>query len=523
MAATTDQAEFAPATKLEAELADFHGKVSFAKALPYGIQHVLAMFVANLAPIAIICAAAGFDEAMTASLIQNAMIVAGIGTFVQLFAVWRIGSKLPIVMGVSFTFVTVLSGVAATYGYGTVMGSVIAGGVILMVLGLLAKYWRRFIGPIVSAVVVTSIGFSLLSTGAETFAGGSGAPDFASPENLLLGTLSLVACLLFQGLAKGSIKQLSVLFGLIVGYIVALFMGKVDLSVFQGLQIASLPQVLPFTPEFNAGAIVSVTLLFLVSAAENIGDTDAIAQIGFKRNATEREIAGSVSADGFTSAIAGVFGCSPLTTFAQNIGLIGMTHVINRKAIACGAGILVIAGFVPAVSAVFSSVPDAVLGGCTIMMFGTIVTSGFQMVAKAGFTQRNITIAATSLAIGIGFTQVGGIFVAFPEIVQNIFVDNSIALTFVVALVMNLVLPHDKDEARTASISTSASASASAGAAPMQIDADKEEPASEGVPTAEAAGTAGEGVPAEAVSDRAPSSQPKGASNPQPASPSENG
>lgn len=445
MAANTE-AEFKPATKLEAELADFHGKVSIAQALPYGIQHVLAMFVANLAPIAIICAAASFDEAMTASLIQNAMIVAGIGTFVQLFAIWRIGSKLPIVMGVSFTFVTVLSGIAATYGYGTVMGSVIAGGLILLVLGLLAQYWRRFIGPIVSAVVVTSIGFSLLSTGAETFAGGSGAPDFASPENLFLGTLSLVACLLFQGLTKGSIKQLSVLFGLIVGYVVALFMGKVDLSVFQGLQVASLPQIMPFTPEFNVGAIISVTLLFLVSAAENIGDTDAIAEIGFRRNATEREIAGSVSADGFTSAIAGVFGCTPLTTFAQNIGLIGMTHVINRKAIACGAGILVIAGFVPAVSAVFSSVPDAVLGGCTIMMFGTIVTSGFQMVSKAGFTQRNITIAATSLAIGIGFTQVGGIFIVFPEIVQNIFVDNSIALTFVVALVMNLVLPHGDDE-----------------------------------------------------------------------------
>ena len=442
--ATADQTKPHP-TALEAELADFHGKVSLAKALPYGIQHVLAMFVANLAPIAIICAAAGFDEAMTASLIQNAMIVAGIGTFVQLFAVWRIGSKLPIVMGVSFTFVTVLSGIAASYGYGAVMGSVIAGGIILVVLGLLAKYWRRFIAPIVSAVVVTSIGFSLLSTGAETFAGGSGAPDFASPENLLLGTLSLVACLLFQGLAKGSIKQLSVLFGLIVGYVVALFMGKVDLYVFQGLQIASLPQIMPFAPEFNVGAIVSVTLLFLVSAAENIGDTDAIAQIGFRRNATEREIAGSVAADGFTSAIAGVFGCSPLTTFAQNIGLIGMTHVINRKAIACGAGILVIAGFIPAVSSVFSSVPDAVLGGCTIMMFGTIVTSGFQMVSRAGFTQRNITIAATSLAIGIGFTQVGGIFTAFPEIVQNIFVDNSIALTFVVALVMNLVLPHKEE------------------------------------------------------------------------------
>ena len=206
-----------------------------------------------------------------------------------------------------------------------------------------------------------------------------------------------------------------------------------------------------------------MTLLFLVSAAENIGDTDAIAEIGFRRSATEREIAGSVSADGFTSAIAGVFGCTPLTTFAQNIGLIGMTHVINRKAIACGAGILVIAGFVPAVSAVFSSVPDAVLGGCTIMMFGTIVTSGFQMVSKAGFTQRNITIAATSLAIGIGFTQVGGIFMAFPEIVQNIFVDNSIALTFVVALVMNLVLPHGDDEKGTSVAKPTESAGDDAG------------------------------------------------------------
>ena len=438
----------AASASLAEALADFHGKVPFGAALPYGIQHVLAMFVANLAPIAIIAAAAGFDEALTASLIQNAMIVAGIGTFVQLFAVWRIGSKLPIVMGVSFTFVTVLCTITATYGYGTAMGAVMVGGLFLGVFGLLAKYWRRFIGPVVSAVVVIVIGFSLLSTGAETFAGGSGAEDFASPENLALGFISLLSCLLFQIFAKGSVKQLSVLFGLVVGYVIAFFMGKVDLSVFQNLQVVSLPQVMPFAPEFNIGAIVSVTLLFLVSAAENIGDTAAITEIGFKRQPTEREIAGSVSADGFTSVIAGIFGCSPLTTFAQNIGLIGMTHVINRKAIACGAGILVVAGFVPAVSAVFSSVPDPVLGGCTIMMFGTIVTSGFQMVAKAGFTQRNITIAATALAIGIGFTQVGGIFVAFPEIVQSIFVDNSIALTFVVALVMNLVLPkHDEDKA----------------------------------------------------------------------------
>ncbi len=253
---------------------------------------------------------------------------------------------------------------------------------------------------------------------------------------------------------------------------------------------------------------MSVTLLFLVSAAENIGDTDAIAQIGFQRNATEREIAGSVSADGFTSAIAGVFGCTPLTTFAQNIGLIGMTHVINRKAIACGAGILVVAGFVPAVSAVFSSVPDAVLGGCTIMMFGTIVTSGFQMVAKAGFSQRNITIAATSLAIGIGFTQVGNIFIAFPEIVQNIFVDNSIALTFVVALVMNLVLPHGDDEKSADDlVETDNAKEQIAAESEKEVASDSEEPSDTTTTEPQAAGVDVHAAPGSAADVAAESSE----------------
>ncbi len=429
---------------LQEELAKFNGSISIGRALPYGIQHVLAMFVANLAPIAIIAAAAGFDEPTTAILIQNAMLVAGIGTFIQLFAIWRIGAKMPIVMGVSFTFVTVLCGIAATYGYSAAVGAVIVGGIAEGVLGLFAKYWRRFITPIVSAVVVTAIGFSLLSVGAESFGGGSGAADFGSPENLALGFISLVACLVFQGLAKGSTKQLSVLFGLVVGYVVAIFMGKVDFSAFQGLSVISCPQFMPFTPEFQPGAIIAVVLLYLVSAAETLGDTAALASIGFKRVPTEREFSGAVAADGFTSSIAGCFGCSPLTTFAQNIGLIAMTKVVNRRAIACGAAILVIAAFVPFISTIFSSLPDAVLGGCTIMMFGNIVLSGFQMIASAGFTQRNITIAAISLAMGIGFTQVSDIFVAFPELLQNIFVGNSVALTFLAAVVLSFALPKDK-------------------------------------------------------------------------------
>lgn len=430
-------------TPEEKALRSYDAKIPLIKALPYGVQHVLAMFVANLAPIAIVAAAAGLSPAETSTVIQAAMIIAGIGTFIQLFPLWRVGSRLPIVMGVSFTFVTVLCTISAQYGYGAAVGAVIAGGVVEGVLGLFAKYWRRFITPIVSAVVVTSIGFSLLSVGAESFGGGSGAADFGSWENLALGVISLVSCLAFQALAKGSTKQLAVLFGLVVGYIAALILGKVDFSGFEGIGIVSLPAILPFAPEFHPGAIVSIVLLYLVSAAETTGDTAALTNIGFDREPTEREFQGAISADGFVSALSGVFGCTPLTSFAQNIGLIAMTHVVNRRAIACGAAVMLLAGLVPAIGAVFASLPDAVLGGCTIMMFGSIILSGFQMIANAGFTQRNITIAALSLAIGIGFTQVGDIFVNFPALAQSVFVGNSVALVFLVALVLSVALPKD--------------------------------------------------------------------------------
>ncbi len=424
-------------------LADLDGRIGLLEAFPFGLQHVLAMFVANLAPIAIIVAAAGLSEDMRAVLIQNAMLIAGIGTFIQLYPLWRVGSGLSIVMGISFTFVTVACTVAATQGYGALIGAVIVGGVLEGVLGLFAQYWRRIITPIVAAVVVTAIGFSLLGVGAASFGGGTDAPDFGSPVNLALGTISLVACLVFQGLAKGSTKQLSVLFGLVVGYVVAIPLGKVDFSGFAGMQLVSLPALMPVMPEFNPSAILSITLLSLVSATETVGDCSALTAVALRRSPTDKELSGAVAADGLVSTLSGCFGCSPVTSFSQNVGLVAMTGVVNRRAIATGAAVLVLAGFVPAVSLVFASLPEAVLGGCTVMMFGNIIVSGFQMIANAGFSQRNITIAALSLAVGIGFTQMGDIFTVLPELLQSVFADNCVAVTFVVAIAASLLLPKD--------------------------------------------------------------------------------
>lgn len=422
------------------------GRVPVLKAIPFGLQHILAMFVSNLAPIAIIAAAGGLGQAEIAILLQNAMFIAGIATLIQLYPIWKVGSGLPIVMGVSFTFVAVLSTVATNYGYPSVIGAVLIGGILEGTLGLLAKYWRKIIAPIVAATVVTAIGLSLFTVGARSFGGGY-AEDFGSAQNLILGTITLLVCLGWNCFAKGYLKQLSVLVGLVVGYIVAIFMGKVDLSVIFADGLIAFPKIMPYKPEFNIGAIASVFIIFLVSAAETIGDTTAMVSSGLNRDIEEKEISGSLACDGFASSVSSLFGCPPVTSFSQNVGLIAMTKVVNRFTIMTGAICMILAGLLPPIGNFFASLPESVLGGCTIMMFGTILTSGMSMVAKAGFNQRNITIAALSLSVGVGFTSTTevGLWAIFPETVQSVFASNVVAVVFVTSIILNLVLPKNMD------------------------------------------------------------------------------
>ena len=424
------------------------GRVPIGKAIPFGLQHILAMFVSNLAPITMIAGAAKVPVtgAELGMLLQNAMFAAGIATMIQLYPLWKIGSRLPVVMGVSFTFVTVLSTISANYGYPAVIGAVLIGGLFEGTLGLFAKYWRKIISPIVAASVVTAIGFSLFTVGARSFGGGY-ATDFGSVSNLLLGLITLATCLLWNMFAKGYLKQLSVLAGLIVGYIVAIFMGKVDLSMIMSGGIVALPHLLPIKPEFHAGAIMSACIIFMVSAAETIGDTSALVAGGLGREITGEEISGSLACDGYGSFISGLFGCPPVTSFSQNVGLVAMTKVVNRFTIMTGAVAMILAGLFPPIGNFFASLPQSVLGGCTIMMFGTILTSGMQMIANCGFTQRNITIVAMALSIGIGFTTTSesGIWAEFSPVVQSVFSANVVAVVFVVAIIMNLILPKNME------------------------------------------------------------------------------
>ena len=417
------------------------GRVPLGKALPFGLQHVLAMFVSNITPIMILAAAVGLDSAVSAALIQNCMVIAGIGTLVQLFPVWRIGSRLPIVMGISFTFLSLAIDIAGTYGMGTLIGAVIVGGLVEGLLGLFVKYWIKLIPHVVSATVVTAIGFSLLPIGANSFAGGMGAPDFGSMNNWIVGTVTLLACLLCQVFAKGFLRSLSVLVGLIVGYVLACFMGMVNFDSLSGHSIIALPRLLPFTPEFNIGAILSIVAVYLVSATETIGDTSALCNSALKRDPETKEMGSAICCDGFVSSVSGLFGCTPITSFSQNVGLAAISGVVNRFTIGVGAVVMIIGGVFPVIGAALTTIPQAVLGGCTIMMFGSILFAGFGMMARAGFSQRNMVIVSLSLSVGLGFTQATGMFAIFPEIVRTVFAENCVAVVFLLAVILNLVLP----------------------------------------------------------------------------------
>ena len=441
-----------------------NGRVPLRKAIPFGMQHVLAMFVANLAPVLIVCGAAlvkGTGEHLSSAeitqLLQCAMFAAGIGTCMQLYPIWKIGSGLPIVMGVSFTFLGSLLMICTNpeLGYEGMVGAVIMGGVFEGLVGLSSKYWKRFLTPVVSACVVIAIGLSLLSVGMDSWGGGSGVEDFGAWYHLLVGTFTLIVCLVSRYRLKGVYKNLNILIGLIFGYILAVIFtvaGIAPMVDFSGISktisevgVFSIPKLVFFTshkPVFDLGAFFTIAIVYLVSAAETTGATTALCTGALDRDIKMEELRGSLAVDGFSSAISGCFGCLPLTSFSQNVGLVTMTKVINRFTIFMGALILILASLFPPLGAFFKSLPQSVLGGCTVMMFGSIMYEGIKMLKECRFDDRTMLIVSLAFCVGVGVTQTSAnFFAAFPQVVGDIFNGNAVAGVFVVSLLLSLFLP----------------------------------------------------------------------------------
>ena len=451
---------------------EFYGKMPLKQAIPLGLQHVLAMFVGNLTPLLIICGACGISGSeefahLQVSLLQNAMFVAGVVTLVQLYAIGPIGGKVPIIMGTSSGFIGVFKSVADTMGggvatYGAIMGASIIGGLFEGVLGTFIKPLRKFFPSVVTGTVVLSIGLSLISVGVNSFGGGSSATDFGSAENLLLALFVLIVILMVKHWTKGLASNSAILIGIIAGYAAAVIMGLLlpnsgitadgaeytKAWVLNWNKVAeaswiSIPEFLPVRPVFDVRAIAPIIIMFIVTAVETVGDISGVIEGGMDREATDKELSGGVICDGIGSSFAALFGILPNTSFSQNVGLVTMTKIVNRTALASGAVFLILCGLIPKLGAIISIMPQAVLGGAAVMMFSSIVVSGIQLITKEHMTPRNLTIVSVALGVGYGMGANTAILAQTPQAVQLIFGGSGIVPAALVAILLNLLLPKD--------------------------------------------------------------------------------
>lgn len=463
--------------ELSSEAYKFDGKLPLSQAIPLGLQHVMAMFVGNLTPLLIITGACGIGagseyEAIQVSLLQNAMIIAGIVTLIQLFAIGPIGGKVPVIMGTSSGFIGVFSSVAkimggGLIGYGALMGASIIGGIFETVLGAFLKPLRRFFPSVVTGTVVLSIGLSLISVGVSSFGGGSSAKDFGSMENLFLAFLVLIVILFFKHWTKGYLSSSSILIGIIVGYVAAFIMGMVlphtavtadgveytKSWVFNWDKVTeaswfAIPELLPVKPVFDMRAISPVIVMFIVTAVETVGDISGVIEGGMDREATAKELSGGVMCDGVGSTLAAIFGVLPNTSFSQNVGLVAMTKVVNRIALASGAVFLILCGLLPKLGAFISIMPQSVLGGAAVMMFSSIIVSGIQLITKEPLDARNLTIVSVAIGVGYGIGANSNILVHTPEFVSLIFGGSGIVPAALMAIVLNIILPKEKEAKR---------------------------------------------------------------------------
>ena len=445
---------------------DLDGRPPLKLAIPLGLQHVLAMFVGNLTPLLIITAACGIEAGgeLQVALLQNAMLIAGIVTLVQVFTIGPVGGKLPIVMGTSSGFIGVCQSVAGVMGngvvaYGAIMAASFIGGLFETVLGSFLKPLRKFFPSVVTGTVVLSIGLSLIAVGISSFGGGSSAKDYGSLENLFVGFVVLVVIVVLKHGTKGFTSFASILIGIIVGYVLVSIMAAVLPTTFTYVDDAgatveatkswvlnwdkvasaswfAVPKIMPVKWVFDARAIVPICIMFIVTAVETVGDISGITEGGLGREATDKELSGGV--------MCAVFGVLPNTSFRQNVGLVAMNKVVNRFSIATGGIFLIACGLFPKLAALISIMPQSVLGGAAVMMFSSIVVSGIQLITKWPVTPRNVTIVSVALGLGYGLGANSAVLAHMPQAITLIFGGSGIVPAALFAIILNIVLPPDE-------------------------------------------------------------------------------
>ncbi|WP_204113918.1 uracil-xanthine permease family protein [Shimia biformata] len=436
-----------------------------AKAVPLGIQHVLAMFVSNVTPAIIVCGAAGFgfgsnspDFPQMIYMIQMSMFFAGVATLIQTIGIGPAGARLPIVQGTSFAFIPIMIPLVAGKGVDAIavlMGGILVGGLFHACLGLVIGKIRFALPPLVTGLVVTMIGLALVKVGIQYAAGGVpaiGTEEYGSAQNWFVASVVIIVTLGLKFYARGMISVSAVLLGLIAGYIVAFLMGMVSFGGVGRAASFALPNPLHFGLEFSVAAIIGFCLMSFVSAVETVGDVSGITKGGAGREATDKEIQGATFADGLGTAVSGLFGALPNTSFSQNVGLIAMTGVMSRHVVTIGALFLILCGLVPKIGAIISTVPIEVLGGGVIVMFGMVTSAGVSMLSDVNWNRRNMVIFAISLSLGLGLQLEPGALQYLPGTLK-VLATSGILPAALIAIVLNLILPEELSDEATEEVS----------------------------------------------------------------------
>ena len=416
-----------------------------------GLQHVLAMFASNVTPSIIIAGAAGFafGGADMVFLIQMAMLFAGVATLFQTIGFGPVGARLPVMQGTSFAFVPIMISIVKSSGIAALFGAVLVAGVFHAALGAIIGRIRHWFPPLVTGMVITAIGLYLLPVGIKYAAGGAADFQMNNPawgdfSRWGLALVVILVALGFKFFTRGIASSAAILLGLIAGYLVGVATGAINFGGVAKAAWFTVPTPFKYGIEFNAVAIFGMCLISIVSAIETVGDISGIAKGGAGREATDRELAGGTYADGIGSAIAGVFGGLPNTSFSQNVGLISMTGVMSRSVVTLSALFLIVCGLIPKVGAVVAAMPISVLGGGVILMFGMVLSAGVSMLSSVTWSRRNMMILATSMSVGLGLQQVPKSMQHLPDWLEMLAVSGLLPVA-VLAVVLNLVLPEDAD------------------------------------------------------------------------------
>ena len=435
--------------KKYASVLELNGVPRFKEAFPLALQHVVAMVVGCITPAILVANTTQMSQEDKTLLIQAALVIAAIATALQLFPIFgRIGAGLPIIMGVSFAYVPTLQAIGGEFGIATILGAQICGGAAAILVGIFIKYLRPLFPPLVAGTVVFTIGLSLYPVAIKYMAGGAGSETFGAPLNWGIAILTMAAVVFFNYFTKGFCKLASILLGLIVGYVVAFFCGMVSFDNIGASGWFQVPIPMHFGLDFQATAIISMVIMYVVNSVQAIGDLSSTTGGAMDRVPTDKELSGGIIGNGVSSILGAFFGGLPTATFSQNVGIVIVTKVINRCVLGLAAVIILIAGLIPKFAAILTTIPQCVLGGATIMVFASITMTGIKLILTAGLTPRNSTAVGLAVAIGVGISQVGGALAGpgMPGWVNDIFGTSSVIVSTIFVIIFNLVLPKDKNQ-----------------------------------------------------------------------------